>query len=66
MEHISSRSFAAHHYVYRVGAGQLAARASSASAALAASAAPATFSLSILGRRAPDPTPDANLVDAAA
>ena len=38
-------------------AGQLAARASSASAALAAAAGPEFYTLARLGRRAPAPTP---------
>jgi hypothetical protein len=47
-------------YARRAAAGQLAARAASASAVLAASAAPGSYSLSMLGRRASQPISDAS------
>jgi hypothetical protein len=59
MERLTATAFPAHVYARRASAGQLAARASSAAAVLAASAAPATFTLALLGRRAAQPTPTA-------
>ena len=58
MEQLNPTSFPAYLYARRAAAGQRAARASSASAVLAASAAPLSYSLSLLGRRASQPTPE--------
>jgi hypothetical protein len=65
MERINPTSLPAYHYIRRITAGQLAAQASSASAALAASAAPGSYTLAMLGRRTTPPNQDANLATAA-
>ncbi|HLZ27071.1 MAG TPA: hypothetical protein VKV73_07100 [Chloroflexota bacterium] len=59
MERFTSTPFPAYVYAQRAAAGQLAARASSASAVLAASAAPGAYTLALLGRRAAQPLSEA-------
>ena len=65
MEHSNATPFPEYFYARRAAVGQLAARAASASAVLAASAAPGSFSLALLGRRASQPIQDASLQAAA-
>jgi hypothetical protein len=61
MDRIDSTSATVHPYVRRIVAGQLAARASSASAALAAAVAPVSHTLSALGRPVSKPNPGTSL-----